>query len=54
MNQCLFHGSADCPAVSELDTLDNQIAMRLKLQDECKEAGEIIESMIKKLDEALA
>ena len=43
--ECEFHGTGKCPAERELDSLDEQINMRLKAESELKTALEKIAAL---------
>ncbi len=43
---CLFHGSHDCPAARELTTLDNQINRRLHAELVIRETRDALKSIL--------
>ena len=43
---CLFHGSHDCPALRELTTLDNQINRRLHAELVIRETRDALKSIL--------
>jgi hypothetical protein len=43
---CLFHGSSDCPAARELATLDNQINRRLHAELVIRETRDALKSIL--------
>lgn len=43
---CLFHGSGDCPAERELETLDDQINQRLHAEKVIRETRDALTSIL--------
>ena len=45
-DNCLFHGSRDCPAARELETLDDQINQRLHAEKVIRDTRDALTSIL--------
>ena len=50
-DNCLFHGSRDCPAARELETLDDQINRRLHAEKIIRETRDALTSLLGEIRE---
>ena len=48
---CLFHGSRDCPAARELETLDDQINRRLHAEKIIRETRDALTALLGEIRE---
>lgn len=51
MDNCLFHGSRDCPAARELDGLDWQINRRLHAEQVIRETRDALTALLGEIRE---
>ena len=50
-DNCLFHGSRDCPAARELETLDYQINRRLRAEQVIRETRDALTALLVEIRE---
>jgi hypothetical protein len=51
MDNCLFHGSRDCPAARELDGLDWQINRRLHAEQVIRDTRDALKALLGEIRE---